>query len=88
MDTNTTTAELTDAEIAEMLLDMGLTQTAGQTSVGYIMAAWAVDRYRIVIESFTSTEGEIWTIYYEGEQIIEGAGGQAEAFRAFIEAGE
>jgi len=89
MGENTTTNDtMTDAEIAEILLEMGLTQTAGQTSDCYTMAAWAVDEYRIVIESFTSSEGDIWTIYHEGEQIIEGAGGQAEAFRAFIEAGE
>ena len=78
----------TDAEAEATMAEIGCEQIISQQTDGYQIEVYAVldDMYRIVVE--VAPEGNLWTIYHEGEHILDGFGTKHDAFRAFIEAGE
>ena len=81
-------APLTDLEAEATMVEIGCEQIRTQKTDGYEIEVFAVidDMYRIVVE--VAPEGNLWTIYHEGEHILDGFGTKHDAFRAFIEAGE
>ena len=81
-------APLTDLEAEATMAEIGCEQIITQKTDGYEIEVFAVidDMYRIVVE--VAPEGNLWTIYHEGEHILDGFGTKHDAFRAFIEAGE
>lgn len=85
--THTTTTQ-TDTEAEATMAEIGYEQIISQQTDGYQIEVYAVldDMYRIVVE--VAPEGNLWTIYHEGEHILDGFGTKHDAFRAFIEAGE
>jgi hypothetical protein len=80
-------APLTDSEAEVTMAEIGCEQIIAQKTDGYQIEVFAVidDMYRIVVE--VAAEGNLWTIYHEGEHILDGFGTKHDAFRAFIEAG-
>lgn len=78
----------TDAEVEATMAEIGYEQIISQQTDGYQIEVYAVldDMYRIVVE--VAPEGNLWTIYHEGEHILDGFGTKHDAFRAFVEAGE
>ena len=81
-------APLTDLEAEATMAEIGCEQIITQQTDGYQIEVFAVidDMYRIVVE--VAPEGNLWTIYHEGEHILDGFGTKHDAFRAFVEAGE
>jgi hypothetical protein len=78
----------TNAEVEATMAEIGYEQIISQQTDGYQIEVYAVldDMYRIVVE--VAPEGNLWTIYHEGEHILDGFGTKHDAFRAFVEAGE
>ena len=83
--THNTTAPLTNLEAEAIMAEIGCEQIITQKTDGYQIEVFAVfdDMYRIVVE--VAPEGNLWTIYHEGEHFFDGFGTKHDAFRAFID---
>lgn len=87
-ETHTATTAPSDAALEANMAEIGCEEIiAKPRHHGYGVWVYSVldDEYRIVVERMP--EGNIWTIYHEGEHILDGFGTKHDAFRAFIEAG-
>ena len=86
MSTNTTTTTApSDADLEASMAEIGCEEIVAEPRHhGYGVWVYSVldGEYRIVVERMP--EGNIWTIYREGEEILDGFGTKHDAFYAFL----